>query len=294
MNKLLLAVLLSLLMVTVNAQENPDTSYWKFGGQGSVSVNQVSLTNWAAGGESSFSGSALLNTSLNYNRENISWENLFGLAYGLMKQGDAGVRKTDDKIDFASKFGKKASKKLFYSAMFKFNTQFTDGYKYPNDSVPISTFMAPGFMNLSIGIDYKPSENLSIYLGPLSGKVTFVLDDSLSAKGAFGVEEGKQVRYEFGGSFKGMYTQEILKNVTLTTKLELFSNYIKDPEKIDVSWEVLINMRINEYLSANLNTHLVWDDDIKFAQFDSEGNYTGSESKVQFKEVFGIGLSYKF
>jgi hypothetical protein len=294
MNKLILVVSLSLLMVTVNAQENPDTSYWKFGGLGSVSVNQVSLTNWAAGGESSFSGSALLNTSLNYNRENISWENLFGLAYGLMKQGDAGVKKTDDKIDFASKFGRKASKKLFYSVMFKFNTQFTDGYKYPNDSVPISTFMAPGIMNLSIGIDYKPSEHLSIYLGPLSGKVTFVLDDSLSAKGAFGVEEGKQVRYEFGGSFKGMYTQEILKNVTLTTKLELFSNYIKDPEKIDVSWEVLINMRINEYLSANLNTHLVWDDDIKFAQFDSEGNYTGSESKVQFKEVFGIGLSYKF
>jgi len=235
-----------------------------------------------------------LNTALNYKKENNPLENLFGVAYGLMKQGDANVRKTDDKIDFASKFGRKASKKLFYSALFRFNTQFADGYKYPNDSVPISAFMAPGNINLSIGIDYKPSDQLSFYLGPISGKVTFVLDDSLSAKGAFGVEPGKQVRYEFGGTFKGMYTKEILKNVTFSTRLELFSNYIKNPEKIDVSWEVLINMKINEYLSANLNTLLVWDDDIKFAQYDSEGNFTGSESKVQFKEVFGIGLSYKF
>jgi len=294
MRKLLVMILLSLLIVTAKAQENPDTSYWKFGGLGSISVSQVSLTNWAAGGESSFSGGALVNTSLNYNRENTSWENLFAVAYGLMKQGDAKVKKTDDKIDFASKYGRKATEKLYYSALFRFNTQFTKGYKYPNDSVPISNFMAPGIMNLSIGIDYKPSENLSIYLGPLSGKVTFVLDDSLSAQGAFGVEPGEKIRYEFGGTFKSMYTKEILKNVTLSTKLELFSNYIKNPEKIDISWEVLINMKINEYLSANLNTHLVWDDDIKFAQFDNEGNYTGSESKVQFKEVFGIGLSYKF
>ncbi|KPK85350.1 MAG: hypothetical protein AMS27_07565 [Bacteroides sp. SM23_62_1] len=294
MSKLLSVIALSFLFFSVCAQESRDTSYWKFGGLGSISVSQVSLTNWAAGGESSFSGGALVNTSLNYNRDNISWENLFAVAYGLMKQGDASVRKTDDKIDFASKFGRKASKKLFYSAMFRFNTQFTDGYKYPNDSVPISAFMAPGIINLSLGIDYKPSERLSIYIGPLSGKMTFVLDDSLSAEGAFGVEPGKDLRYEFGGTFKGMYTREILKNVIFTTKLELFSNYIKNPEKIDVSWEVLINMKINQYLSANLNTILVWDDDIKFAQFDSEGNYTGSESKVQFKEVFGIGLSYKF
>jgi hypothetical protein len=294
MHKLLSAIFISLLMVTAKAQENPDTSYWKFGGLGSISVSQVSLTNWAAGGESSFSGGALVNTSLNYNRENTSWENIFAVAYGLMKQGEASVKKTDDKIDFASKFGRKATKKLFYSAMLRFNTQFTKGYDYPNDSVAISNFIAPAAINLSIGIDYKPSENLSIYLGPLSGKVTIVRDDSLSAQGAFGVEPGKETRYEFGGTFKSAYTKEILKNVTLLTKLELFSNYIKNPEKIDVSWEILINMKINEYISANLNTHLLWDDDIKFAQYDSEGNYTGSESKVQFKEVFGIGLSCKF
>jgi hypothetical protein len=278
----------------MNAQENPDTSYWKFGGLGSISFSQVSLTNWVAGGENSISGNILANGLANYNKGKSSWENMLILGYGLMKQGDVGVRKTDDRIDFASKYGFKATEKWFYTAMFRFYTQFTEGYAYPNDSVPISTIMAPGYINLSIGIDYKPSEKFNLYFGPLSGKVTYVLDDDLSAKGAFGVEKGKNVRYEFGGLIKSMYTREIVKNVTFLTRLDLFSNYFKHPEKIDVSWEVLLNMKINKYLSASLNTLLIWDDDIKFIEYDDFGVETGSKSKVQFKEVFGIGLSASF
>jgi hypothetical protein len=131
-------------------------------------------------------------------------------------------------------------------------------------------------------------------VGPLSGKVTVVRDDSLSTQGAYGVEAGENVRYEFGGSMKAVFQKEIFKNVTFNTKLDLFSNYIKNPEKVDISWEVMINMKINEFLSANLHTHLMWDDDIKFAVVDDAGIITGKESKVQFKEVFGVGLSYKF
>jgi len=279
---------------TGTISENPDTSYWHFNGLGAVTISQVSLTNWAAGGESSYSGNALLNMNLNYKKNKNSFENMLALAYGLMKQGEDPVRKTDDKIDFVSKYGHRATKKLYYSTMFRFYTQFTDGYKYPNDSVPISRFMAPGVINLSIGMDYKPYDNLSFYVGPLSGKVTFVMDDSLSAKGAFGVDPGDHARYEFGGVFRAIYSKEILKNVNFLTQIDLFSNYIKNPEKIDVSWEVRINMKINEYLSANLNTHLIWDDDIKFSEYDDQGNFVKSESKVQFKEVFGVGFSYKF
>jgi hypothetical protein len=287
-------IILIFFIPVMNAQENPDTSYWKLGGLGSISFSQVSLTNWAAGGENSISGNILANGLANYNKGKSSWENMLILGYGLMKQGDLGVRKTDDRIDFASKYGFKATEKWFYTAMFRFYTQFTEGYAYPNDSVPISTIMAPGYINLSIGIDYKPSENFNVYFGPLSGKVTYVLDDDLSAKGAFGVEKGKNVRYEFGGLIKSMYTREIVKNVTFLTRLDLFSNYIRNPEKIDVSWEVLLNMKINKYLSASLNTLLIWDDDIKFTEYGDFGVETGSKSKVQFKEVFGIGLSASF
>jgi len=295
MKRIVLIVAAALIAASLYSQDNPDTSYWHFDGITGINVSQVSLTNWSAGGESSYSGNALLNMNLNYIKDKTSWENALGLGYGLMKQGEQSVRKTDDRIDFASKYGRKATEHLYYSAMFKFNTQFTDGYGYPNDSVAISRFMAPGILNLSIGIDYKPSENFSFYVGPISGKVTVVHDDSLSAKGAYGVEPGENVRMEFGGSMKAVYQKEILKNVTFNTKLELFSNYLENPEKIDISWEVMINMKVNEFLSANLHTHLMWDDDIKFDQVNDAGVVTGEPiSKVQFKEVFGVGLSYKF
>jgi hypothetical protein len=296
-SKFLASGLLMLLFFVpvIKSQENPDTSYWKFGGLGSLSFSQVSLTNWAAGGENSFSGNILANGTANYNKGKSSWETLLILGYGLMKQGDQGMKKTDDRIDFSSKYGMKASEHWYYTAMLRFYTQFTDGYNYPNDSVPISRFMAPGYLNLSIGMDYKPSENFNVYFGPISGKVTYVLDDTLSHYGAFGVNPDKKKRYEFGGIIKSMYTREIMKNVVFLTRLDLFSNYLKHPEKVDVNWEVLLNMKINKYFSASLNTILVWDDDIKFALLDSAGIPTGEKkSKVQFKEVFGIGLSYTF
>jgi hypothetical protein len=297
MSKFLASSLLMFFFVfpVVHSQENPDTSYWKLGGLGSINLSQVSLTNWAAGGENSFSANILANGLANYNKGKSSWENMLILGYGLMKQGETGVRKTDDRLDFSSKYGRQAVEHWYYTAMLRFYTQFTDGFNYPNDSVPISRFMAPGYINLSIGMDYKPSENFNVYIGPLSGKVTYVLDDTLSHYGAFGVEQDKNVRYEFGGLIKSMYTREIVKNVIFLTRLDLFSNYLKHPEKIDVNWEVLLNMKINKYLSASINTLLIWDDDIKFDMFDSEGVPTGEKkSKVQFKEVFGIGLSATF
>jgi len=277
----------------ISAQENPDTSYWKLGGLGSLNISQVSLTNWAAGGESSYSGNILINGLANYNKGKSSWENLLIFGYGLMKQGDVGLKKTDDRIDFSSKYGRLAFKNWFYTAMLSFNTQFTEGYAYPNDSIYISKFMAPGYINLSIGMDYKPSEHFNVYISPVSGKVTYVLDDGLAALGAFGVEPDKNVRYEFGGLIKSMYTHDIMKNVNFLTRLELFTNYLNNPQNIDVNWEVLINMKINKYLSANLNTILIFDDDIKFDDPETL-TITEKQSRVQFKEVFGIGLTASF
>jgi hypothetical protein len=285
-------LMLLIFVPVILAQENPDTSYWKFGGLGSLNISQVSLTNWAAGGESSYSGNILINGMANYNKDKSSWENLLILGYGLMKQGDVGLKKTDDRIDFTSKYGRFAFKNWFYTAMFSFNTQFTEGYSYPNDSVYISKFMAPGYINLSIGMDYKPSEHFNVYISPVSGKVTYVLDDGLAALGAFGVDPDKNVRYEFGGLIKSMYTHDIMKNVNFLTRIELFSNYLHNPQNIDVNWEVLLNMKINKYLSANLNTLLIFDDDIKFD--DPKTPAIEKKSKVQFKEVFGIGLTASF
>lgn len=294
MKKLLF--ILFLIPTTLFAEEKPDSLLiWKFGGVASFNFSQVSLTNWAAGGRSSTSGVALFNVFGNYKKDRVSWENSLDLGYGLLKEQDNAAVKSNDKIDLNSKFGLAQTQKLFYSALFNFRTQFAPGYKYPNTDDAISRFMAPGYSTLSLGIDYKPAPIISIFISPFSAKMTFVADDSLSAIGAFGVDPGKRFRTEFGSFAKIEVKTEVMKNVNLQSKVDLFSNYLKHPQNIDINWDLLLIMKINDYLSANLITNLIYDDDIKTVVVrNNDGTTETGGAKVQFKEMFGVGLSVKF
>jgi len=275
-----------------SAQETADTvKAWKFSGVTSINFSQVSLTNWAAGGENSYAFNGLVNLSANYSKDKNDWANTLDIGYGVQKQGDQDLRKTDDHIDFLSKYGRKVSKSFFISAMLNFKTQMNDGKKYEADtSYVISKFLAPAYLQLALGMEYKPGEAFFAVLSPVAGKLTMVLDDTLSAKGSFGVDPGSKTRLELGGSATIGVKKEIMKNVTFTSTLGLFSNYLENAQNVDVDWKVMINMKINNYLSANLNTHLIYDDDI--AYINDLGEKRGA--RVQFKEVFGVGLTYKF
>jgi len=289
MKKLLL--FLVLIPVIGFAQEQPDSlKLWKKGGVLTANFSQVSLTNWAAGGKSSMSGVFLFNTFANYKKDSLSWDNSLDLAYGFLKENDADLTKSSDKIDFNSKLGYSTTKYWFYTVLFNFKSQFAPGYNYPRTEgdQPISKFLAPGYITLGLGMDYK-REHFSMYLSPATGKFTIVNDDVLSAAGEFGVDPGKKFRSEFGALAKFSVNKEILKNVTFQSKLDLFSNYFNNPQNIDVDWSVLLNLKVNEYLSANLITQLIYDDDVKIE--DSDGT---KAPRVQFMEIFGIGLSAKF
>ncbi|WP_372776104.1 DUF3078 domain-containing protein [Mangrovibacterium sp.] len=284
MKKLLLFVfVLPLIAVAQNPVDS--VKVWKSGGMISVNFSQVSLTNWVAGGKSSASGTFLVSLFSNYNKDKVSWENTLDLGYGVLKEEDAKVIKSDDKIDFSSKFGYKATEKLFYSSIFNFRSQFTDGYKYPDRDNAISRFLAPGYFTLALGMDYKPNEHFSLFLSPTTGKLTVVTDDDLSDAGAFGVDPGSKSKWELGAFLKTTVKYEVLKNVNMESKFDIFSNYLDQPANMDIHWDLLINMKVNDYLSANLNTNLIYDNDIKF---DDGG------AKVQFKELFGVGLNVKF
>ena len=270
---------------------------WRTGGLISITGSQVSLTNWNAGGQNSISVNSLISVFANYKKGKAQWENSLDLGYGIMRQGrkkNVAWLKTDDKIDLFSKFGRQASKKWFYSGLLNFNTQFTAGFNYPNDSVAISRFMAPGYLLLAAGMDYKPNKMFSAFIAPFTMKSTFVLDDTLSAAGAFGVEAGSKARFEMGGYLRLQFQHEIFKNVNFTSKLSLFSNYLNNPERIDVNWENLIRFKVNKYISATLSTHLIYDDDIDIAVFNDDGVQTGKGPRLQFKEVLGVGFAYKF
>jgi hypothetical protein len=217
------------------------------------------------------------------------------MGYGLLKQNGEDVVKTHDKFDFISKFGVKQTEKIYISTLFNFKTQFAPGYNYPNTTDVISKFLAPGYLTLSLGLDYKPNKLFSFVISPLTGKMTIINDDALSAAGSFGVDAGERLRYEVGSFVKMELKTELMKNVGLQTKIDLFSNYLHNPQNIDVNWDLLINMKINDYLSANLITNLIYDDDVKInVDKNNDGIVEARGARIQFKEMFGLGLSLKF
>lgn len=278
-------------------EEKTDTiAAWKFGGVTNLSFSQTSLTNWSAGGANSFSLNGLVSLFGNYINEKNSWTNTLDLGLGFLKQGEDSIyRKTDDRIEFNSIYGRKAFKNFYYSALVNFKTQFLPGYNYPDIKVKISDFLAPAYVTAAIGINYKPNEYFNAFLAPATSRTTIVNNSSLSEMGAFGVEKGKKTKNEFGGYLRIMFSKNdfqnaFMKNVSITTKLDLFSNYLLNPQNVDVDWQTLIALKVNKYITVNLNTHLIYDDDIKTMKEDG----TPGGPKTQFKEVLGIGFSYNF
>ena len=284
---------------TLRTQQADSTQGWKRGGVFALNLAQTSLTNWSAGGQNSFAVNGMLSTFANYKRGKTVWVNSLDMGYGLLKQGGSGYRKTDDKFDFLSKYGYEAFKNFYYAALFNFKTQMAPGYNYSDAGrVKISDLFTPAYLLVALGLDYKPSDHFSAFIAPLTWKLTFVNDKKLSDAGAFGVTPGKKSLSEFGGYLRAIYTKndfktDFLKNITFTTKIDLFSNYIKNPQNVVVNWETLIAFKVNKFISANINTQLVYDDKIK-VPVTRNGLPTAIGSLVQFKEILGIGFAYTF
>ncbi|NLT04050.1 MAG: DUF3078 domain-containing protein [Bacteroidales bacterium] len=273
---------------------------WMKGATTGVNMSQTALVNWAAGGQESVSMNAYLNAFANYKKGKLAWDNMLNVGYGILKQKtDAYYMKTDDKVDILSKIGVEAFKNFYYAGLVNFKTQMDNGYKYPDVNTEISRFMAPAYVTAAFGMDFKPDAYISAFLAPVTGKMTIVNDDVLAAAGAFGVDPGKKTRSEFGGYLRCIYSRsdfkpEWLKNVALTTKVDLFSNYLHNPQNVDVNWENMIAMKVNKYISVNLSTHLIYDDDVRFEVLNDDGVTTRKVAKLQFKEIFGAGVSFKF
>ncbi|MDN5349102.1 MAG: hypothetical protein PWQ54_498 [Bacteroidales bacterium] len=284
------------------AQEEEAPKKWKRGGNIGLNFSQSHLSNWAAGGDNALNWQSILNYSVNYAYEKNKWDNSISVALGYSHLGDAKAIKTDDKIEINSLYGYKAAENFFYSLAFSFKTQFTDGFDYKNDSTNrISGFLVPAYITLGIGMEYKSSSTFSINVAPVTGRVTIVNDQDLADKGEFGVDpaeydentgikiaDGKTSRFEIGAKIAAILDIKLVENVNFNSKLELFSDYLHNPQNIDVDWQNLITMKINSWLNANISAHLIYDDDITIR--DNDGN---SGPRTQFKEVLSIGLSYK-
>lgn len=275
----------------------PDTS-WKKGGFIGLNITQVNLSQWAQGGEDNISLAGNVLLFANYAKDKTIWDNTLDMAYSMVKTGNDPLRKSDDKIDFTSKYGYKIGEsKWYYAGLLNFKSQFAEGFKYPDDSTVISKFMSPAYLTIALGATWKPVDYFEVFLSPATGKWTFVNDQTLADAGAYGVDAasldangipqagtGKKSRAEFGAYLNMKFKKDIMENVTLSSKLELFNNYTdsdKDNAKrIDVNWESALMMKVNKFITASITAQLVYDHNVL--------------ARTQFKEVIGVGFGYKF
>lgn len=278
---------------TVAADTIPNP--WSRSGVMNINMTQVSLTNWAAGGYNTISGTAMFNGTANWQKGNKAWDNSLVLAFGGLKFAKDAPLKTDDRIEVNSKFGYELKKSLYLAGVFQFRTQFTEGFNYSGQR--ISNFLAPGYTLLGVGADYRPNDDFTVFLSPATARMVTVNDDKLfeglaEDERVFGVENGKTSELELGAYLRFQYKRELAKNITVLTRGDLFSNYLRKPQQIDVTWETLWTFTVNDWFAATLNTVLIDDQDIQLPKVDDQDiTYTGPGT--QFKETFGIGLSFK-
>jgi hypothetical protein len=295
MNKILLIFILLFSSALGFAQDTqPQDTIWRVNGDFGLMFNQVALSNWAAGGENSLAWGATFGLDANYLKGNWKWDNLLRLGYGLSKQGDNPFNKTDDRILINTNLGYAINDPWFLTFTANFRTQFTEGFNSPDDSLRSSTFMAPGYLVYGLGLEYKPNEDFTVSILPISSKTVFVMDDVLAAQGAYGVDSASNINAEFGAYITLAYKKEIVKNVTLGTLYTMFGNY-ENLASWDINWDLIIDFKINSFLEANITTNLIYDEDIAIpVDRTNDGIKEGFGPRVQFRQALGIGLTAKF
>ncbi len=265
--------------------------FWKKGGVFSLNIGQGSQKNWSAGGDDfSFTISTYLGLHAFYKKDKYSWDNTIDLNYGLVNTSSQGTRKNDDRIDILTKVGYELKSKLSLSALANFHSQFSKGYNYNSNGSRelLSNFMAPGYLILSLGLDYKPIEGLSIFVSPITSRWIFVKDDFLSSKGAYGVNPGTTSKNEIGAFASIKYLNKITETINYNGRLDLFSNYEHNPQNVDVMMNNMFTAKFSKVLSASLGLDLIYDDDVKLF------GKNGDSPAWQIKSLIAVGLNVHF
>src|SRR5690554_2774501 len=281
-------------------------SFWQKTNSLGIDISQGTYSNWSAGGYSSVSGVIKGDFIRKFEKGRTIWVNELKVRYGLNKQENVELRKTDDVLSVNSSFGYKSSVKSnwYYSAKMTLNTQMANGYAYPNVDEPISRAFAPAYLFVGIGAEYFKND-FKAYISPVTLKSTLVLDEVLANKGEFGLDggvydeygnliiAGKKSRNELGFLFTTEWNKLLITNVMLKNNLTLYTDYLNNFGNVDVDWQLSIEMKINSLLKATIGGHLIYDDDIKNKR-DVNGVQITEGPRVQLKQLLSVGLVYNF
>jgi hypothetical protein len=280
MKKFLLLLLFVVSGVFAQETATDSTKHWTRKGVFTFLANQSSFSNWQAGGQNNFAGNVGINYDFNYKNGDWNWDNKIILSYGLTKIKGADTQKTDDRIELNSLLGKKASGEWFYSAFFNFKTQMDTGLDPATQTVKISHFFSPAYFQFGPGMLWKKSDNLKVNFAPATSKLIMVHDHFTDFGSSFGVEQGETTRYELGAAVNGYYKFNLMENVSVENALNFYSNYLEDPQNVDIDYQLNIVMKINKFLSTNFAFQTIYDDNA-FRGF-------------QTKQIIGLGLNYGF
>ena len=254
---------------------------WSIEGQNTLMLNQAAFSNWVGGGANNLGWLVGVNYNFTYQKDKDLWENNIILGYGRNNTQGLGNRKTQDNINISTNYGRAISKSWYVSAGAGLLTQFDSGYADGNNpsAAKISSFMAPGYLNIGAGFTYKPNEDFTLTLRPANARMTFVLDKDLQYKGNYGLKnDGDSMLFQFGFYADASYKIKLMENIHLTNKAWLFSNYLDHPERIAMGYSGILNLKINKYISSNITLDLVYDHN--------------QIRKVQLKQTLGLGLAY--
>ncbi len=272
------------------AEVKDDTAHkqgWKKGALINIGLAQGSTSNWAAGGEKfSLSLNGFVGLFANLKQGKNKWFNNLDLYYGVLRSTTQGMRKNDDRIDFFSKYTHQIKPKLGFGAVASFRTQFTDGFNY--EDVPkrlISGLFAPAYLTLAPGFDWTPTEYFSVFFTPISGRWTIVSNHTAQLGTRYGLDPGKSLRTELGAYVSANFKKEIFKNVVYKSRLDLYSNYLHNPQNIDIYWTNLIGLKVNKFLTVTYSLDLIYDDDVR--QFGPQGTSPGT----QLKSMLNVGIT---
>ena len=273
---------------------------WTIGGDGNVGFTQTHLSNWKKGGKSAMSILLVGRGYANYSLDKVKWENSAEIRNGWIKPGDEMIQKNDDKFRITSRLGLSAFQKWYYSTEADFETQFFNGYKYPNTEKPISAFLAPGRFMAKVGLDYKPHKDFSLFISPITSKTVFVTDTAKIDQTAYGIEKVKKSHWEPGFSTDIRFKKDFVRDVTYETKFRMFVNYLEPTDRFEMEWENLLTMQLTQHIALRANVHTIYDTKILFDKLDKEGNPVLDtdgkkirEPKLQLREFVTIGFSYK-
>jgi len=265
---------------------------WKTGGSFALNVNQGTLSNWSAGGDKfSFSLNAYSNLYAFYKKDKHSWDNTLDLAYGVVNTTSLGNRKASDRIDLLSKYGYAITPKMNIAGLVNLRSQFAKGYTYTKNTAGLdsasltSKTFAPAYLLLSVGLDYKPAPELSLFISPATARWVFVGDNTI--KELYSVPLNKSSRQEFGAFASVNYLKTFAKNLTFKSKLDLFSNYKSNPQNIDIFWSNVLTAKITRYINFSLNVDMIYDDDV-------ENVNPAKGPAPQILQLMGIGFAYSF